>query len=137
MQQCWYLEDRRFMKTTNDLKSAIERHAHNIREAQAAISKLYTTRPYTAKEAKEAKWLKEKISREEKHIAERRQDILYLECTPLRGIEESFERVKAQLDAIKREEDGAPDKTVKALIRSNRGYTKLVAQYKRLSYLMS
>lgn len=137
MPRCWSLEDKRIMKTVNDLKSAIERHAQNIREAQAAISKLYATRPYTAKEAKEVKRLKGQISREEKHIAERRQDIVYLECTPPRGIEESFERVKAQLDAISREEDGAPDKTVKALIRSNRQYTKLVEQYKRLSYLMN
>lgn len=70
------------MKTTNDLKSDIERHAQNIREAQAAISKLYATRPYTAKEAKEVKRLKGQISREENHIADRRQDIVYLECTP-------------------------------------------------------
>lgn len=70
------------MKTTNDLKSAIEVIKDCIRGLNNEVLKLYAVRPYTNKEEKAVKKLKSAIAKEQMNIATHRQLIAYIESTP-------------------------------------------------------
>lgn len=70
------------MKTTNDLKSAIEVIKGRIKRLNDEVLKLYAVRPYTDKEAKVVKKLHSAIAKEQEDIATHRQLIAYIESTP-------------------------------------------------------
>ena len=70
------------MKTTNDLKSAIEVIKGRIKRLNDEVLKLYAVRPYTDKEAKAVEKLHSAIAKEQENIATHRQLIAYIEITP-------------------------------------------------------
>ena len=70
------------MKTTNDLKSAIEVIKGYIKRLNDEALKRYAVRPYTDKEAKAVKKLNSAIAKEQENTATHRQLIAYIESTP-------------------------------------------------------
>ena len=94
-------------------------------------------RPYTNAVAKQEKAKYREIEKEQDKIAELHQSIIYIQTTPPRGIEESFNKTLALLKAIEREVAQWEDKEMKKEIRNKRSYSKVKAQFKRLQFLMS
>lgn len=125
------------MKTTNDLKLLIEENKSRINALKSEILELYKVKPYTDRVAKQVKDKYKKIEKANAEIAELRQSIVYLESTPPHGIEESYVKILAQLNAIDREVAQWEDKEIKKEIRDKRSYSKVKAQFKRLQFLMS
>ena len=125
------------MKTTNDLKSAIEVIKGHIKRLNDEVLKLYAVRPYTDKEAKAVEKLNSAIAKEQENIATHRQLIAYIESTPPRGIEESYNATLARLNAIENEVAQWADKEAKKKVRTLRGYADVKKQFKQLQYLMS
>lgn len=125
------------MKTTNDLKLLIEENKINIKVLTSEIGELYKVTPYTDRVAKQVKDKYKKIEKAQDKIAELRQSIVYLESTPPHGIEESYAKTLAQLNAIEREVAQWEGKEIKKEIRDKRSYSKVKAQFKRLQFLMS
>lgn len=125
------------MKTVEQLQDCVRQSEARIRELMRKGEAIQATRPYTNKEAKALKGVFKDIEKEQDNIAELRQSIIYIQTTPPRGIEESYNKTLALLKAIENEVDQCPDKEIKKEIRNKRSYSKVKAQFKRLQFLMS
>lgn len=125
------------MKTVEQLQDCIKQSEARIRTLNKEAMDLLGVRPYTDAVAKQEKAKYREIEKEQDRIAELRQSIVYIQTTPPRGIEESYNKTLAQLNAIEREVAQWEDKEIKKEIRNKRSYSKVKAQFKRLQFLMS
>lgn len=125
------------MKTTNDLKLLIEENKSRINVLNSEILELYKVKPYTDRVVKQVKDKYKKIEKVNAEIAELRQSIIYLESTPPQGILASYETAKAKFDAITAEIDSVADKEIKKAIRAKREFSKVKAEFKRMSFLVN
>lgn len=125
------------MKTVEQLQDCVKQSEARIRTLNKEAMDLLSVRPYTDAVAKQEKAKYREIEKEQDRIAELRQSIIYIQTTPPRGIEESYNKTLAQLKAIENEVAQWPDKEIKKEIRNKRSYSKVKAQFKRLQFLMS
>lgn len=125
------------MKTVEQLQDCVRQCEARIRTLNKEAMDLLGVRPYTDAVAKQEKAKYREIEKEQDRIAELRQSIIYIQTTPPRGIEESFNKTLALLKAIENEVAQCRDKEIKKEIRNNRSYSKVKAQFKRLQFLMS
>lgn len=125
------------MKTVEQLQDCVKQSEERIRTLNKEVMDLLGVRPYTDAVAKQEKAKYREIEKEQDRIAELRQSIVYIQTTPPRGIEESYNKTLALLKAIENEVAQWPDKEIKKKIRSNRSYSNVKAQFKRLQFLMS
>ena len=125
------------MKTVEQLQDCIKQSEVRIRTLNKEAMDLLGVRPYTDAVAKQGKAKYCEIEKEQDRIAELRQSIIYIQTTPPRGIEESYNKTLALLNAIEREVAQWEDKEIKKEIRNKRSYSKVKAQFKRLRFLMS
>jgi len=125
------------MKTVEQLQECIRQSEVRIRTLNKEAMELLGVRPYTDAVARQEKAKYREIKKEQDRIAGLRQSIVYIQTTPPRGIEESYNKTLAQLNAIGREVAQWKDKEIKKEIRNNRSYSKVKAQFKRLQFLMS
>lgn len=125
------------MKTVEQLQDCIKQSAARIRTLNKEAMELLSVRPYTDAVAKQEKAKYREIEKEQDKIAELRQSIIYIQTTPPRGIEESFNKTLALLKAIENEVAQCEDKEIENEIRDKRSYSKVKAQFKRLQFLMS
>lgn len=125
------------MKTVEQLQECISLSEVRIRTLNKEAMELLGVRPYTAAVARQEKAKYREIEKEQDRIAELRQSIIYIQTTPPRGIEESYNKTLAQLNAIEREVAQWEGKEMKKEIRNKRSYSKVKAQFKRLQFLMS
>lgn len=125
------------MKTVEQLQECIRLSEVRIRTLNKEAMELLGVRPYTDAVARQEKAKYREIEKEQDKIAELRQSIIYIQTTPPRGIEESYNKTLAQLNAIEREVAQWEGKEMKKEIRNKRSYSKVKAQFKRLQFLMS
>lgn len=125
------------MKTVEQLQDCIRQSEARIRTLNKEAMDLLGVRPYTDAVAKQEKAKYREIEKEQDKIAELRQSIIYIQTTPPRGIEESYNKTLALLKAIENEVAQWEDKEIKKEIRNKRSYSKVKTQFKRLQFLMS